>query len=295
MAIFGEVLTAMVTPFKDDLTIDWDGARALAQHLVANGSDGLVVCGTTGESPTLGKEEKLELFRVVKDEVGDEACIIAGTGSNDTKGTIDMTLEAEKIGVDGVMLVGPYYNKPPQEGFYQHFKAVADETHLPIMIYNVPGRMGKNIDAETIVRLSKIDNIVAVKEASGDLNQVSKIRRLTSPDFVIYSGDDSLTLPILAIGGTGIVSVASHVIGDQIKKMIQLFKSGDVGNAAILHAYLLPVFQGIFVTANPIPIKFLLNARGVNVGAVRPPLVSVSRKERTFLKDLLAIVEHLPE
>lgn len=295
MAIFGEVLTAMVTPFKDDLTIDWDGVRVLARYLVEKGSDGLIVCGTTGESPTLGKEEKLELFQVVKDEVGDEACIIAGTGSNDTKDTIDLTIEVEKIGVDGVMLVGPYYNKPPQEGFYQHFKMVADVTHLPIMIYNIPGRMGKNIEAETIVRLSKIDNIMAVKEASGDFNQVSKIQRLTSPDFLIYSGDDSLTLPILAVGGTGIVSVASHVIGDQIKKMIQFFKSGEVGNAAILHSQLLPVFQGIFVTANPIPIKFLLNELGVKVGGVRPPMVPVTAKERAFLKDLLAIIEQLPE
>ncbi|AZR72419.1 4-hydroxy-tetrahydrodipicolinate synthase [Anoxybacter fermentans] len=291
MTIFGEVLTAMVTPFYEDFTVNYEGVRKLARYLVENGSDGLVVLGTTGESPTLTKEEKLEILRVVKDEVGEKARIIAGTGTNATKAAIEMTIEAEKVGVDGVMLVCPYYNKPPQEGLYQHFKSIAESTGLPIMIYNVPGRTGKNIEAETIARLAEIDNIVAVKEASGNLNQVSKIRSLTSPDFAIYSGDDSLTLPILAVGGTGVVSVASHVVGNQIKEMIKLFKAGKVREASLLHCHLLPIFQGIFITTNPIPIKFLLNKLGHQVGPVRPPLVNPTEEESKYLLKLLQSIK----
>lgn len=291
MAIFGEVLTAMITPFHADMSVDYEGVKRLARYLVENGSDGIVVCGTTGESPTLTKEEKLAVIKAVKEEVGEEAVIIAGTGSNDTRSSIDLTIEVEKIGVDGVMLVAPYYNKPPQEGFYEHFKAIAEATSLPVMIYNVPGRTGKNIEPETIARLAEIKNIVAVKEASGDLNQVSKIRRLTSPDFAIYSGDDSLTLPILAVGGVGIVSVASHVVGREIKTMIRRFKEGRVIDASIMHSHLLPIFQGIFVTANPIPIKHLLSEMGLPAGPVRLPLVEPTAKERAFLTELMETVE----
>ena len=287
MAIFGEVLTAMVTPLNDDLSVNYKGVRKLARHLIENGSDGLVVLGTTGESPTLTKEEKLKILKVVKDEVGQEACIIAGTGTNSTQATIDLTIEAEKLGVDGVMLVAPYYNKPPQEGFYNHFKQVAQVTKLPIMVYNVPGRSAKNIEPETIVRLAKIENIVAVKEASGDLDQVSKIRSLTSPDFAIYSGNDSQTLPILAIGGTGIISVASHIVGNEIKEMVELFKKGEVGKAAIKHSNLMTIFKGIFITTNPIPIKYLLNQMGINVGPVRPPLVEAEPNQKAHLTNLL--------
>lgn len=291
MAIFGEVLTAMVTPFAEDLTVNYAAVKKLARYLVENGSDGLVVCGTTGESPTLTVEEKLAVIQAVKEEVGDEVCIIAGTGSNDTRSSMELTIEAEKIGIDGVMLVGPYYNKPPQEGVYQHFKAIAESTDLPVMIYNVPGRTSKNIEAETIARLAEIENIVAVKEASGDLNQVSRIRRLTSPDFMIYSGDDSLTLPVLAVGGTGVVSVASHVVGLKIKEMIQHFKKGRIAQASLLHGHLFPIFQGIFITANPIPIKRMLNELGVDVGGVRSPLVEANVKEREFLLELLQEVK----
>lgn len=291
MTIYGEVLTAMVTPFNKDLSINYGSARRLARYLIENGSDGLVVLGTTGEVPTLTIDEKLELLRVVKDEVGKEACIIAGTGSNNTQASIDLSIEVEKIGVDGVMIVGPYYNKPPQDGFYQHFKMIADAISLPIMIYNVPGRTAKNIEPKTIARLAEIPNIVAIKEASGDLEQVSWIRQNTSQDFKIYSGEDSLTLPILAVGGIGIVSVASHVIGRRIKEMIQLFKLGKVKDAALIHSHLFPVFKGIFVTTNPIPIKMLLNELGHDVGSVRPPLTLMSEKEREFLLDILNTIK----
>lgn len=295
MAIYGEVLTAMVTPFNDDLTVDYAGVKKLARYLIENGSDGLVVCGSTGESPTLSREEKLQIIAAVKEEVGGETCIIAGTGSNDTLASIELTSEAEKLGVDGIMLVGPYYNKPPQEGFYQHFKMIAEKTSLPVMLYNVPGRTAKNIEAETVARLAEIDNIVAIKEASGDLNQISKIRRLTPPDFVIYSGDDALTLPVLAIGGVGIVSVAAHIIGKELKQLVGLYKAGKVREAAELHAQLFPIFQGIFVTANPIPIKFLLNASGVQVGPVRPPLIPASSTEKQFLTSLLQSISKVQE
>ena len=287
MAIYGEVLTAMVTPFNEDLSVNYGAVKRLARYLVENGSDGLVICGSTGESPVLTHEEKLAIIETVRDEVGGEACLIAGTGTNDTRASIELTEKVSKLGIDGLLLVGPYYNKPPQEGFYQHFKAIAKCTDLPVMIYNVPGRTGKNIEAETIARLAEIENIVAVKESSGDLNQISQIRRLTSPDFALYSGDDSMTLPVLSIGGVGVVSVASHIIGREIKEMITLFKAGKVAEAAKAHARLLPMFQGIFVTANPIPIKWLLNEIGMPVGPVRPPLIAATEKERNFLFELL--------
>lgn len=290
MTMFGEVITAMATPFRPDRSVDYEGVRTLAQYLADHGSDALVVCGTTGESPTLSKEEKLAVLAAAKEAVGDRIPIIAGTGSNDTRGSIELTKEAEKVGVDGVMLVGPYYNKPSQEGLFQHFKAIAESTGLPVIIYNVPGRTGKNIEAETIARLAEIPNVVAVKEASGDLNQISGIRRLTQPGFAIYSGDDSLTLPILAVGGVGIISVASHVIGKEIKEMIRLFKSGRVEEAAQLHARLFPVFQGVFVTTNPTPVKYLLSEIGVCQPCVRLPLVEATGSERDFLNGLLCKV-----
>src|SRR5690554_2188056 len=211
MDSFGELLTAMVTPFNEKLELDLEKARNLANYLVDNGSDGLVVLGTTGESPTLTYDEKMKLLETVVDEVGDRATILAGTGSYSTAESIRLTEEAEKIGVDGIMLVTPYYNKPPQSGLYHHFKAIAERTSLPIMLYNIPGRTARNIEVETMLELAKIDNIIAVKEASGDLNQVSALTRLLPDDFLVYSGDDSLTLPVLSVGGTGVVSVAGHL------------------------------------------------------------------------------------
>jgi len=217
---FGEVMTAMVTPFTNNLEVDFERVRELATYLVENGSDSVLVMGTTGEVPTLKKDEKLKLLEVVVDEVGDRANVVAGTGSYSTSASIELTKEVEKIGLDGVMLVVPYYNKPPQNNLYNHFKMIAGETNLPVMIYNVPGRTSRNIEAETVSQLAEIDNIIALKEASGDIGQVAKVCRLTDDDFYIYSGDDNLTLPILSVGGQGVVSVASHLVGKDIKKMI---------------------------------------------------------------------------
>lgn len=287
MKNFGRVLTAMVTPFDDNLEVDYKKVADLASHLAEHGSDGIVVTGTTGESPTLTKEEKLKLWQVVKDTVGNKVTVIAGSGSNNTKDSIAMTKEAEKIGVDGVMLVGPYYNKPSQEGFYQHFKAIAESTGLPIIVYNVPGRTGTNILPETVVRLSEFKNIVAVKEASGNLEQVSQIVRSVPEDFAVYSGDDSLTLPILAIGGTGIISVASHVVGDKIKAMVDAYFNGQMKKATELHLELFPVFKGMFITSNPVPVKSALGMIGLPVGGPRLPLVQANAKEIETIKNIM--------
>jgi len=284
MKNFGQILTAMVTPFHDDLSVNYQSAAKLAKYLVDNGSDGLVVAGSTGESATLTSEEKLKLFATVMEAVGDRAAVIAGTGSNDTRASIAMTREAEKLGVHGAMLVGPYYNKPPQEGFYQHFKAIAETTTLPIIVYNVPGRTGSNILPPTIARLAQIKNIVAVKEASGSLDQASEIVRTTPSDFLVYSGDDSLTLPILSVGGVGIISVAAHVVGKQMKEMVSAFVSGDSNKARVLHLQLMPFFKAIFVTTNPIPIKTAVNLLGLEAGPFRLPLIPPTAAETDLLK-----------
>lgn len=287
MRNFGRVLTAMVTPFNDDYSVNYCEAAKLAKYLVDNGSDGIVVAGSTGESATLTKEEKLELFRIVLEAVGDRATVIAGTGSNDTRASIEMTKEAEKIGVHGAMLVGPYYNKPPQEGFYQHFKAIADSTTLPLIVYNVPGRTSSNISPATIARLAEIDNIVAVKEASGSLDQVSEIIRTTPNDFLVYSGDDGLTLPIISVGGHGVISVAAHIVGKRMQEMINAFLAGDMSKAQALHLELIPFFKVIFITTNPIPIKEAVNIIGINAGPLRLPLVSPTTSETEQIKKVM--------
>lgn len=279
MAAFGRLLTAMVTPFDSNLEVDYRQAAALAQKLVANGSDGLVVAGSTGEAATLSFEEKCKLFATVLDAVGDRAIVIAGTGSNDTSTARKLTREAEKIGVHGAMVVGPYYNKPPQEGLFQHFKAISEETALPLIVYNVPGRTASNILPATVLRLAEFKNIAAIKEASGSLDQVSEIVRNAPADFVVYSGDDSLTLPMLAIGGHGVISVAAHLVGREMHAMIDAFLSGDTATAKALHLRLMPFFKIMFVTTNPIPVKEAVNLSGFNAGGLRAPLIGASQEE----------------
>lgn len=290
---FGRIITAMVTPFNDDYSVNYAQAGKLAQYLIENGSDGLVVAGSTGEAATMSAQEKLKLFEVVLEAVGSKATVIAGTGSNDTRASIEMTIEAEKLGVHGAMLVGPYYNKPPQEGFYQHFKAIAEKTKLPIILYNVPGRTASNILPATIARLAGIDNIVAVKEASGNLEQISEIIRTTPDDFLVYSGDDALTLPILALGGVGIISVAAHIVGKKMQKMIAAFDDKRLTEAQSIHQELLPFFKTMFITTNPIPVKTAVNIIGQNAGPLRLPLVPPSNDElqkiRAAIKEVNAI------
>jgi len=287
MVELGEVITAMVTPFNEELEVNYEAAVDLANYLVNNGSDGILVLGTTGEVPTLTKEEKMKLIETVKESVGDRAKVIVGTGSYSTQESIKMTKKVTDLGVDGVMLVTPYYNKPPQAGLYNHFKEVAEVTDLPVILYNVPGRTSRNIEPETVAKLADIDNIVAIKEASGDVEQAATINRLTDDDFMIYSGDDGLTLPILSIGGTGIISVAAHLVGSKIKDMVTAYKAGEVQKAAGLNAELGELFAKIFMTTNPIPVKAALNLMGQQVGSVRPPLVDANAKEEEVLRYLL--------
>ena len=287
MAGFGQVITAMVTPMDRTLAVDYDRAAALAKRLVDAGSDGLVVCGTTGEAPTLTDDEKIRLFRTVREAVGPRAKIIAGTGTYDTAHSIHLTREAERAGCDGVLLVNPYYNKPSQEGLYRHFKTVAESTSLPVMLYNIQGRTSVNCEPATIARLAEVPNIAAVKEASGSLDQMSQIRKLTRPEFHLYSGDDSLTLPLLAVGGTGVVSVASHLAGREIKAMIQAYQAGDVRQAQTLHFRLWPLFKVLFITTNPVPVKAALALSGFDVGGLRLPLVEATAKEREAIGAVL--------
>ena len=284
----------MVTPFGDDGSVNYSVAEELAAYLVAHGSDGIVVCGTTGESPTLSWEEEYNLFQVVQQAVGGKAKVIAGTGSNSTKEAIAATQKAAKLGVDGSLQVVPYYNKPPQSGLYQHFGAIAKACpDLPMMLYNVPGRTGRSLEAETVAQLAQLENIVAVKEASGSLELACQIRRLTPASFTLYSGEDALTLPLLAIGGTGVVSVASHLVGEQIHQMIQAFEAGKTAQAQEIQLKLFLLFQALFWTTNPIPIKAALKMQGWQVGGLRPPLGEITadlqQKLAGVLKELALI------
>ncbi|MBQ2114045.1 MAG: 4-hydroxy-tetrahydrodipicolinate synthase [Selenomonadales bacterium] len=291
MKDFGRVITAMVTPFHEDGSVNYEGAAELARHLVANGSDGLVVAGSTGEAATMTAEEKLKLFEVVLEAVGDRASVIAGTGSNDTMASVKFTQAAEKVGVHGALVVGPYYNKPTQEGFYQHFKTIAEATSLPIMLYNVPGRTASNIAPETVARLAEIPNIVAIKEASGNIEQATEIIRVTPADFKVYSGDDAMTLPLLAVGGEGIVSVAGHVVGNQIQAMIQAFLAGDIKKAQEINLSILPVFKAMFIVTNPIPVKTSVGLLGLPAGPLRLPLTAADDAVVAKLKAVLATIQ----
>lgn len=288
---FGRLLTAMVTPINEKSEVNYPEARKLAQHLVEHGTEGIVVASTTGESPTLTNEEKLELFRVVKEAVGSKAKVIAGVGSNCTQESVALAIRSTQTGVDGLITVVPYYNKPSQEGLYKHFHTIADATLLPIMLYNVPGRTSCNLSPETVRRLTEIPNIRALKDASGSMDQISELKRILPDEFEIYSGDDSLTLPMLALGCNGVVSVSSHVVGDQMKRMIDSWFSGDRETALKVHLKLMPLFKAIFISPNPAPIKYLLNLMGIIVGGARLPLVEVTSEEKDFLTKIIENLE----
>ena len=287
MVRFGRIATAMVTPFDRKGHIDFSKTTQLVNYLIANGSESLVVCGTTGESPTLSKEEKLALIDHVIKVVNKRVPVIAGTGSYNTYESIELTKKAENLGADAIMLVAPYYNKPNQEGLYQHFKSVAEETALPILLYNIPGRSVVNIEPETIIALSQIKNIVAVKEASGNLNKMTKIIANTPDHFELYTGDDGNTLPVLSIGGVGVISVAAHVIGNEMQEMVKKFLDGQISEAAKLHQKLLPIMVELFKAPNPVPVKTALQMKGLDVGTVRLPLVPLTENERLELSKRL--------
>lgn len=284
---FGRVLTAMVTPFDKQGDVDYDTMTRLIEHLLNNGTEGLIITGTTGESPTLNDEEKISIYKHVVKIVNERIPVIAGTGTYNTLHSIELTKEAEHAGVDGIMLVTPYYNKPNQHGLYEHFATIAKATKLPIMLYDIPSRSGINLETETIVELSHIPNIVSLKDASGNLSHTATVIHSTSDEFTVYSGDDEMTLPILSIGGHGVVSVASHIIGREISEMIEAFITGDVEVAAQMHRSLLPVMTGLFLAPSPVPVKTALNIKGIHVGGVRQPLLQLSEVEKQQLKQLL--------
>ncbi len=277
----------MVTPFNKKGEIDYEQAKKLTSALLASGSDGVVVAATTGESPTITWEEEFRLFTEVKSAIGRKGTLIAYTGSNSTAEAIEATKEAERIGVDACLLVVPYYNKPSQEGLYQHFKAIAQETSLPCILYNVPSRTVVSLSAETAIKLSHIDNIIGVKEASGNLDAISKIISNAKRGFLVWSGNDSDTLPILTLGGYGVISVASHLVGSQIKQMIDAFINGKAAEAAKIHHHLLPLINALFMVSNPVPLKYALNHIGFNVGKLRLPLVELDEKSAAVIKDVL--------
>jgi len=287
MKNLGRLITAMVTPFKENGEVDYEQAKKLALALLSSGSDGIVVVGTTGESPTLIRKEEDRLFREIKEVVGNRGSVIAGTGSNSTAEAVEATKAAEKVGVDACLLVVPYYNKPTQDGLYQHYKTIAESTTLPCIVYNVPSRTVASISADTVVKLSKIENIIGIKEASGNLEQIAKIISGAKKDFVVWSGNDGDTLPMLAIGAYGVISVASHLVGKQIKEMIESFTSGKTEKAASIHRNLIPLFNALFVVANPIPLKYALNHVGFNVGKPRLPLTEPDEKTAAIIKDAL--------
>jgi 4-hydroxy-tetrahydrodipicolinate synthase len=287
MRELGRLITAMVTPFDSEGKVDYDQAKKLASGCIKSGSDGIVLSGTTGESPTLTHEEELKLYTEVKSAVGDRGSIIAGTGSNSTIEAVEATRAAEKIGVDACLLVTPYYNKPTQDGLYQHFKTVAESTKLPCILYNVPARTVVSLASETVIKLSQIDNIIGIKEASGNMEEIGKIIAGARKGFIVWSGNDADTLPMMSIGGYGIISVASHLVGLQLKEMMNQFLAGKVKEAAEIHLNLMPLMKVLFVVSNPVPVKYALNHIGFNVGKPRLPLVEPDAKSAAQIVETL--------
>jgi 4-hydroxy-tetrahydrodipicolinate synthase len=281
---FGSVITAMATPFRDDYILDLDGAQSLASWLLENGSDAVFIAGSTGESPTLTHQEKADLLAATVEAARGKGKVICGTGTYDTADSIELTKMAEKAGADAVVLVTPYYSRPPQRGLVAHFTRVAQSTALPVILYNIPSRTACLIEPDTLLRLAEVDNIVAVKDSTGDFQMASRIIKESPPDFDLYSGDDWATFPLVCMGAAGIVSVASHLVGDRIREMIELIQTGDVPSARKIHDDLMPIFKGLFVTSNPIPLKAAMEMIGQPVGPPRLPLVPATVEETGALR-----------
>jgi 4-hydroxy-tetrahydrodipicolinate synthase len=287
MKKLGRMLTAMVTPFKENMEVDYEETKRLAKALLNCGNDGLVLAATTGEAPTLSWDEEMRIFTEVKSVVGDEATLVAYTGSNSTKEAVEATEKAEKIGVDACLSVVPYYNKPNQEGIYQHFKAISECTSLPIIMYNIPGRVVVEMSWETIARLSQFDNIVGVKEASGKMDLVAQTISNAREGFYVWSGNDNDTFAFMALGGYGVIGVTTHLMGKQYKKMADLILSDRIQEAAIIHRNLVPLVNAMFSVPSPAPIKYALNKLGFNVGKPRLPLVEVNKTEAARIDEVL--------
>jgi 4-hydroxy-tetrahydrodipicolinate synthase len=284
---FGSVLTAMVTPFRDDYALDLDGSQELAVYLLDHGSDALVIAGSTGEAPTLTSEEKAELFRACVEAARGKGQIICGTGTYSTEESLELTRVATEAGADGILLVTPYYNKPPQRGLVAHFTKVAGSTDLPVLVYNIPGRTATRIEHDTLLELSAVPNIVGVKDSTGDLDAISKLVREAPPGFEVYSGDDWATFASACLGAVGVISVAAHIVGERISEMLELAFSGDVPAARKIHEELSPVFAAMFITSNPIPLKTALELVGRPAGPPRLPLVPATADERDRIRRAL--------
>jgi 4-hydroxy-tetrahydrodipicolinate synthase len=284
---FGAVVTAMVTPFRADHSLDLDAAQALADHLLEHGSESIVVAGSTGESPTLTHHEKSDLFRAVADVAKGRGKVVCGTGTYSTAETLELTQAAEDAGADGLLVVTPYYNKPPQRGLIEHFTKIAGSTDLPIVVYNIPGRTGTRIEHDTLLKMAEIPNIVAVKDSTGDFQGVSRLVSEAPPDFEVYSGDDWAAFGFMCLGAVGVVSVASHLVGDRIRQMMDLVTTGDIPAARKIHEELTPLFNALFITSNPIPVKTALEMIGHAVGPPRLPLVPATTEERTRIEKAL--------
>lgn len=290
----GEVITAMVTPFNKNKQVDYNKVEELAKHLVANGSDAILVAGTTGESPTLTHEEEIEILASVKRAVANHAKVVFGAGSNSTETAVKMSKLAEKEGADAILSVVPYYNKPSQAGMIAHFSAVAEATKLPIILYNIPGRTGVNMNVETVAELAnKYSNIVAIKQSFGDMDAVTEMKIACPEDFMIYSGDDSLTLPMLSLGAYGVISVASHIVGNEIKTMIHNFKTDNYNVAKNMHLKLYPIFKKLFMAPNPTPVKAALAKKGIIHDYVRLPLVELTESQKSELFEVLDSFDNL--
>lgn len=281
---FGTVVTAMVTPFRDDGSLDLEGAQELARHLLERGSDALVVAGSTGESPTLTHEEKFALFRAVVEAAEGRGKVVCGTGTYSTAESIELSTAAQQVGADGLLVVSPYYSKPPQRGLLEHFRRIADSTDLPIIAYNIPGRTAVRIEHDTLLAMAEVPNIVAVKDSTGDFQAVSRLISEVPADFEVYSGDDWATFGYMCLGAVGVVSVASHVVGGRIKQMTDLIASGDVPAARKIHEELSPLYSALFITTNPIPVKAAVDMLGLPAGAPRLPLVPATDEERARLR-----------
>ena len=287
MKKLGRLLTAMVTPFNEEGAVDYEQAKKLASALLDSGSEGVVVAATTGEAPTLTWEEEIRLFTEVKSAVGNRGNVIAYTGSNSTAEAVEATEKAEQTGVDACLSVVPYYNRPNQEGIYQHFKSIAESTNLPIIMYNIPSRVVVNMEPDTIARLSKIDNIIGVKEANGNMEHVAKTLNGAREGFLIWSGNDNDTFPIMALGGYGVIGVTTHLVGKQYKKMMDLILSSKIAEAAAIHRNLVPLVNAMFISPNPAPVKYALNHLGFTVGKPRLPLVEPDEKAGTIIRETL--------
>lgn len=293
--MFGRLVTAMVTPFDEAMRLDMSRLSALIEHLISTGTTTLLVCGTTGESPTLCHEEKIALIEATLQMVAGRIPVIAGTGTNATQDTVHLTQEVDRLGVNGLLVVAPYYNKPSQEGIYQHFLRVASQTDQPILIYNIPGRTSVNIQTETMIRLAQIPNIIGVKESSGDFTQIARVRNETPNHFLVYSGDDKYTLPIMALGGDGVVSVCSHLVGEEMTQLVDAMENGDLIEARRVNARLFPLYEEIFRTSNPVLVKAGLNMLGIPVGGVRLPLVDATFEEKRSLRRVLGETTNLAQ